>query len=118
MHRGTFCQIFQLIPKVVKLGLMLRSNYHHPFSEQQYPSKPFSWPFSIVQEVSEPKCPSWLEWLRRLAEISKLTTEMAQNRVVQFALNPLKTPVANIMTQALRFKHEDLDIRPLNATNA
>jgi hypothetical protein len=85
-----------------------RYNYHHPYSEQQYPSKPFSWPFSIVQEISEPKCPSWLEWLRRLAEISKLTTEMAQNRVLQFALNPLKTPVAKIMTQALRFKHEDL----------
>ena len=56
-----------------------RSDYHHPFSDLQNPNKAFSWPFSSVQEASEPNCPSWLKRLRRLAEISKLTTEIKQN---------------------------------------
>jgi hypothetical protein len=64
-------------------------------------------PFSFVQEASEPKCPSWLEWLRRFAEISKLTTEMAQNRVLQSAFNPLKGFVNKTMTQEPQFKYED-----------
>jgi hypothetical protein len=84
------------------------SNYHHPFSDPQDSSKAFSWPFSFVQEASEPRCPSWLEWLRRFAEISKLTTEMAQNRVLQSATNPLKAPVNKIMIHETQFKHEDL----------
>jgi hypothetical protein len=85
-----------------------RSNYHHPFSDLQDSSKTFSWPFSFVQEASEPKCPSWLEWLRRLAEISKLTKEMAQNRVLLSAVNPIKTSVNKIMTQEPQFRYEDL----------
>lgn len=79
-----------------------RYNYHHPYSDLQDSSIAFSWPFSFVQDASEQKSPSWLEWLRRLAEISKLTTEMAQNRV------PLKAPVNKVMIFEPQFKHEDL----------
>lgn len=85
-----------------------RSDYHHPFSDLQNPNKAFSWPFSSVQEASEPNCPSWLKWLRMLAEISKLTTEMTQNRVLQSAVTPLKTSVNKIMTQEPQFRYEDL----------
>lgn len=85
-----------------------RSNYHHPFSYPQDSNRAFSWPFSSLQEASEPSCPSWLEWLRRLAEISKLTTEVTQNRVLHSAVNPFKTSVNKIMIQNSQFRYEDL----------
>ncbi|MGH9976310.1 MAG: hypothetical protein ACRD8Z_10810 [Nitrososphaeraceae archaeon] len=85
-----------------------RSDYDHPFFDLQDSSKAFSWPFSPVQEASEPNCPSWLERFRRLAEISKLATEVTQNRVLQSAVNPLKTSVNKIMAQEPKFRYEDL----------
>lgn len=83
-----------------------RSDYHHPFSELQ--NSAFSWPFSSVQEAFEPNCPSWLKWLRRFAEVSKLTTEMTQDRVLRSAIIPLKTSVNKTMTQEPQFRYEDL----------
>jgi hypothetical protein len=85
-----------------------RSDYHHPFSDLQDSNKAFSWPFSSVQEASEPNYPSWLERLRRFAEISKLITEVTQNRVLQSAVNPLKTSVNKTMAQEPQFRNEDL----------
>jgi hypothetical protein len=87
-----------------------RSNYHHPFSDLQDSSKPFSWPFSLVQEASEPKCPSWLVWLRKLAEVSKLTAELAQNRVLQSTFNPLKSSGDMAMIQKQQLRYEDLAV--------
>ena len=84
-----------------------RSNYYHSYSDLQDPSIAFSWPFSFVQDAPEQKSPSWLEWLRRFAEISKLAAGMAQNRLLQSAINPLKAPVNKVMIHDPKFKYED-----------
>lgn len=49
-----------------------------------------------------------MEWLRRLAEISKLTTELAQNRVLQSGINPLNAPVNKVMIYEPQFGDEGL----------
>jgi hypothetical protein len=85
-----------------------RSSYHHPSFDLLYSSNSFSWPSSFIQDASEPKCPTWLERLRRLAEISKLTTEIAQNRVLQSPISPFKASDDENMRHELQFKFEDL----------
>lgn len=87
-----------------------KSNYHHPPFDLLDSSKSFNWPFSFVQDATEPKCPSWLERLRRLAEISKLTAEIAHNRIIQFPINPFTASANENLTQEPQFKFEDLRI--------
>jgi hypothetical protein len=85
-----------------------RSDYHHPFPDLEDSNKASSWPPSSVLEASEPNCPSWIRRLRRWAEVSKLTAEIKQNRVLQSAADPLKTSDNKIMTQEPHFRYEDL----------
>lgn len=80
------------------------SYYYNPSSDVQNSSKALTWPLSN-QDASEQRSPSWLEWLRRCAEISKLMREIKQN---QRPINPLRAPVNTPNIQEPQFKDEDL----------
>jgi hypothetical protein len=70
----------------------------------------FKWPI-LDAFSSEQKNPSWLEWLRRMAEVGRLLKELTPTPTFPFSINPpLNGLIGNSNSYVPSFKLEDLEI--------
>jgi hypothetical protein len=87
-----------------------KSNYHDPYADVKESSKALNWLFTSVEDASEQTNPPWLGLLRRMAEISKLAKEIAQNPVLQSSISPYRVDPNKIEIYKQQFKHEDFEV--------
>lgn len=86
-----------------------KSGYNYSCLDQQNSSTGFDWPTQGALTF-EQENPSWLKWLRRLAEISTLMKELRPTLASQSSVNPSLRFVDKSNTSLPPFKVEDLKI--------
>lgn len=86
-----------------------KSGYYNSYLDLQNSSTGFNWPIQGALTF-EQENPLWLEWLRKLAEISSLLKEIMPTLASQSSINPFIRFVDKSNMSLPPFKIEDLKI--------
>lgn len=86
-----------------------KSDYYNSYLDLQNSSTGYNWPIEGAPTY-EQENPLWLEWLRKLAEISSLLKEIMPTLASKSSINPFIRFVDNSNMSLPPFKIEDLKI--------